>query len=244
MKKSILIFIILPLFLIHSPFKMLSQNVEDNINAKKEKLKQAKNDRLMWGIYTDIWQKAPDSLNIKSVNQGGNIQAMVDYHLFGNFSIGIGIGISSHNLYSSCWIIPERDTTSKLTGKTIFYKIPDTINFKKNKLSVTYLDLPIELRFRGKNSESAKVALGFKGGLTINNHTKYKGDEYIYGDRTTIKEKKYDNSNILNYRYGITGRIGYKWINLNIFYSLTNLFKNNKAPEMYPVSIGIMITPF
>lgn len=237
MKKILIISLIL--------LTSLAAMSQDDKNKSDEKKPLSKNDRFMWGVHTDMWQDAPDSIGIKSMNQGMSFQGMLDYPFSRNFSFAIGLGLSSHNIYSSSWLLPERDSLNKLTGKSGFYKIPtDSVSYKNNKVHITYLDIPVELRFRSNGSEGLKIALGFKAGLTINNHTKYKGDEYIYGDGTTVKEKFHNNENILNYRYGATARIGYKWINLNVFYSLTNLFKDNKGPEMYPISVGLIITPF
>lgn len=206
---------------------------------------QNKSDRFMWGIHTDLWQDASDSIGIESVNQGMSFQGMLDFPFSTKLSIAVGLGLASHNLYSSSWLMPVRDSLSRLTDKSAFYNIPtDSVSYKNNKVNVTYLEIPVEFRFRSNSSEGVKIALGFKAGLTINNHTKYKGDEYIYMDGKTIKEKVHNNEHILNYRYGATARIGYKWINLNVFYSLTNLFKDNKGPEMYPISVGFIITPF
>ncbi|MFW5974790.1 MAG: hypothetical protein ACOCQ6_01140, partial [Bacteroidota bacterium] len=72
----------------------------------------------------------------------------------------------------------------------------------------------------------------------------YKGDNFesAQGEKIKIKEKDLDNTNSL--RYGPTIRLGYKWIDLFAYYSLTPAFEENKGPEMYPVSIGISVVKF
>jgi len=239
MKKIILISM-----LILSCFSIIAQEIIPEGFSSNDNPKKGKGDRLMWGVFTDMWQEAPDSIGIKSMNQGISFHSMLDYPISQKFSFAFGIGLSSHNLYSSSIPSSELDSTSKLTGKTVFYKIPDSIGFQKNKLNVTYVDIPVEFRFRGAGNEGLKIALGFKAGVMLSNHTKYKGDAYLGSNKIEIKEKQLGNQNILNYRYGVTGRIGYKWINAHVFYSMTNLFKKDKGPDMYPVSVGLMFTPF
>jgi hypothetical protein len=53
-----------------------------------------------------------------------------------------------------------------------------------------------------------------------------------------------DVPNIEKLRYGVTARVGWKFINLMGFYSLTDLFTKDKGPEIYPISIGISLMPF
>ena len=160
-----------------------------------------------------------------------------------NFSIAYGIGISVHNLYSNC--MPSNiDSTGKPSGKTEFKAIPDSIKHQNNKISLFYADIPVEIRFRTKkSSNNFKFAVGFKIGYLLQSHIKYEGDrqDNIQG---TIKYKTYDIPNIEKLRYSVTARIGFSKYSIYGAYSLTTLFKGNKGPEMFPVSVGIAITPF
>ncbi len=205
--------------------------------------KTSKKDQLIlsFNIYSDIWQNAPDYMKIRTINQGTDICIMYNTP-FGksNFSFSAGLSIGSHNLYSDA--IPEIDTTNK----TIFSPIADSIDYSKNKLTVAYLDIPVEFRFKikNKNDKSFKIALGFKAGRLINSYTKYRGDDYLFGTDKKLNVKFQDIKNINLYRYGITGKIGYEWINIMVYYSLTNLFEKDKGPEMYPISVGISFASF
>jgi len=195
-------------------------------------------------VFTDIWQGVPDSISVKPFNLGTSL-----YVLYGdqigksNLSYAIGLGITAHNLKSNALI--EVDTSNNLSVSK-FYKIPSKVNgesisYKRNKLSVVYLDIPMELRYKTKND--MKFALGFKLGFLVGSHTKYKGDD-LDGGTESHKIKQSDVKNLESMNYGITGRIGYKWINLTGYYSLANIFKKDKGPEVYPISIGIALRPF
>jgi len=213
-----------------------------------DKSKLKKEDFLISEFFSDIWQNTPTqpaSLKPKLINRGYNAYAMLDNPIMNsNFSFAFGIGISIHNLYSNCIPTEVLDTSGKPTGVTEFLAIPDNIKYKKNKLSLFYTDIPLELRFRTKNSSNNfKIAAGFKVGYLLQSHIKYEGDRFdnIEG---TIKYKEYKIANIETLRYGVTGRIGYGRYNLNVYYALTNLFAEGKGPEMYPISVGLAVTPF
>ncbi|HPT03953.1 MAG TPA: hypothetical protein PLG86_02325, partial [Bacteroidales bacterium] len=94
-------------------------------------------------VFTDIWQGVPDSISVKPFNLGTSL-----YVLYGdqigksNLSYAIGLGITAHNLKSNALI--EVDTSNNLSVSK-FYKIPSKVNgesisYKRNKLSVVYLD--------------------------------------------------------------------------------------------------------
>ncbi len=86
--------------------------------------------------------------------------------------------------------------------------------------------------------------MGFKFGFLVRGHTKYKGDDYIDGTTQEVIIKKKKLAFMEKNRYGFTGRIGYKWLNLWGYYQLSTLFEKGKGPEMYPISVGITIIPF
>jgi hypothetical protein len=81
-------------------------------------------------------------------------------------------------------------------------------------------------------------------GFLIDSHTKYIGDDYIFDGTDRIHVKFKDVRNIEKFRYGVTARFGWKFINLTGFYSLTGLFKKGKGPDLYPISVGISFMPF
>lgn len=265
--------VILMLFCLLISVVVFGQKDEDektNTNKSKPIARLDQADRVIVDVFSDLWMNKPDDsvLSISAINRGVNTYIMRDFPMGkSNFSFAIGAGISCHNLYSNAWAVRESvadaDTTNafdyEFTGRTVFQKLPEKINttetgYKNNKLTAIYIDVPLEFRFRTKNEgQKFKASIGFKVGYLLSSHMKYRGDDiswnyspgqsWTLNSDETIKLKTYKVPNIEMYRMGPTVRIGWGWINATAYYSLTNLFKKNKGPEMYPISVGISITP-
>ncbi len=191
-------------------------------------------------VFNDFNVNIPDSLSTRFFNPGVNFSGLYD-HRFGqsDFSFAFGIGIGTHNFHNNSFV------TVDSAGVSSFQRIktlhPGT-DYDKNKISYTYFDIPLEFRLRTK--DNIRAALGFKFGFLIDSHTKYKGDDYQFGTNDYLFVKFKDVPNIQDVRYGVTARVGWKFINLTAFYSLTNVFENERGPEMYPISVGISLMPF
>jgi hypothetical protein len=194
------------------------------------------------GLYTDIMLKVPSGVKTWAINRGATVFATYNVP-FGksDYSFAIGLQISSHNIYGN-YIV---DWTS---DSTWLNKIPDSVNYKRSKMTLAYLELPIEFRFKSKTKVS--VGVGFKAGLLAGSFIKYKGDGGIETENFTLKEtgnqrvKVYGIKNLQQFTYGPTLRVGYKWFNVTGYYMLSHLFVKNKGPEMYPISVGFVLMPF
>lgn len=195
----------------------------------------------VFDVYTDIWMNVPDSIDNRLINQGINFAGLYDYRIGkSNFSFAFGAGVSCQNFYSDGMVEVDSLGVTQLRPFSSLY--PDE-SYKRTKITATYLDIPLEFRLRTK--KEIRASLGFKFGFLLESHTKFKGDDILdtgYSDQVIYKVK--DVANIENFRYGVTARFGWKFINLTGFYSLTNLFEKDKGPEMYPISIGISLMPF
>jgi hypothetical protein len=191
-------------------------------------------------LFTDIWMDKPAGMKTSAINRGFNMFFLYNIP-FGEtnltFSPGIGLGI--HNVYSNFLLVTDTTGISDFVPFKTLY--PD-LDYKKNKLTVTYFDIPFEFIY--KTRCNLRFSAGFKVGFLLQSHTKYRGDDYLNGNTDELKVKFFRLKNIDDYRYGVTARIGWKWINAYGYYSLSKLFTKNWGPEMYPVSVGISIIPF
>ena len=240
-------------------YSLSAQDKEDIKN--KETIffgKAATQDRIAVDVFTDMWimkGAAADSIDPKQINLG------VSWHykyeiLFGksNFSFAAGLGFSLHNMKSDA--IPINYTYDSsgnkvYGGSTVFTKIPlkstdgsQDINVKNNKFTAIYVDIPFEFRYRLRNN-AFKFYLGGKLGLLLGSYNTYNGDNYNEDYPTSkMRIREYAIANVNKVHYGITLRTGWKWIQVYGYYSLSHLFKKDKGPEMYPISVGLTISPY
>lgn len=195
----------------------------------KEPKNLGKSDRFVFDLFSDVWLNAPDSAKFNGFQRGVNISSFTDIP-FGksNFSLGIGIGVNCTNVFHGSDIFKDS------TGFSYFK--PKSGEFKSNKLALTYLNTPIEFRFRSKSDNIFRCAIGGRFGYLINNHNKFVAEG--------IKTKSYNISDINKLQYGLTLRVGYKFLNFYAYYGLSNLFKENKGEELSQLSFGISVIPF
>jgi hypothetical protein len=194
------------------------------------------------GLYTDIMLDMPAGIKAWAINRGATVFGTYNVP-FGksDFSFAIGLGLSSHNIFGNFFIDSNADSTT-------FLKIPDTIDYKRSKMTLVYLEIPLEFRFKSKSKVS--VGVGFKAGILAGSFSKYVGDggfetsNYILKDTGKQRVKFWGIKNLEQFTYGPTLRVGYKWINVTGYYMLSHLFTKNRGPEMYPISVGFVLMPF
>ena len=195
-----------------------------------------------FGMFTDIVMKVPSGVRTRTINQGVNVFGL--YNLgFGKspFGFSIGLGVDIHNIYGKFLVNKSGDTTKLV-------KIPDSVSYKRSKMTIVYLEVP--LQFYLKTESKVNVALGFKAGFMIGSHTKYVGNGGIETDTykstisTKVRLKSVGIPNLQQFTYGPTFRIGYRWISLDGYYMISTLFTKSHGPDMYPISVGLVLMPF
>jgi hypothetical protein len=197
---------------------------------------ESKQDRLVLDINFDNWNKRPAGVDVKGFRSRGVNIMIMDEKVFGkgNVAFAWGIGFSSQNFHTNAWY-----KESPSIDSSYFLPIPDSVKYDLYKLSLNYIDIPLELRFRTKanaKGKRLKLSAGFKLGFLINAHTKF--------DDGSTKYKEYHLKNIPDFHYGVYGRLGFGHIGVSYFYSLTKLFEDgNKGMAITPYSIGISFTP-
>jgi Outer membrane protein beta-barrel domain len=205
----------------------------------KDEIKYFARDQIIFDLNYNYWIDNESVSDQKWNSYGCGIYAM--YNLLGknsNICFSSGFGLSMENINMGTQPIDS-------AGKTLFYNIPSNIDYQKNKISLTYVDIPLEIRIRtnpNKKRKSFKIYFGGKFGYLINNHIKYIGEDFTTGK--WIKYKTYNLPNIDPFRYGLTARLGFGKLNLSGYYALNTLFNKNKSNEIYPLNIGISLFLF
>ncbi len=226
---------------------LLAQNDSLQIKPlKKIDLSNRPGDHIMVQISSDHWTGMPDSIasHQSGFSRGLNIYVMTDRPFKGDsrFSVGLGIGVGSSNIFFKKMNVDVKATSARLP----FTAIDSTNHFKKYKLSMSYLEIPVELRFSSNpagGSKSWKIAIGGKVGTLINLHTKGK-DLQDKNNKTInsyiVKEnnKKYFNGT----RLMGTARIGYGIFSLFGAYQLNNILKEGAGPDMKLYQVGITMS--
>ncbi len=146
------------------------------------------------------------------------------------FTTGAGLSYNNYRFQKNISLIPD---TSKL------WYTKDTINYKKNKLTVSYLTVPVLLTFNSHKyvRKAFHISAGALISYKLGSHTKR-----VYEvDKEKKKEKTWDDFNINPFRTDATLRIGYREVTVFANYALTQLFKSNSGPELHPWTFGIAL---
>ena len=218
--QVLLVFVLLITFSANINAQMISESAKKKVTVGAD-------------VFTDIWMNVPSDISTRTINQGANVFIMYNLALSEKVTtFAVGLGFSNHNMYGDFTIEDIK------ADPIVFVPIPSNVVYQRSKMAYTSLDLPVELKFRFDND--VKIGLGFKLGWIIDSKTKYVGD--IDGTEHKIKDIKIENMQTFN--YGATFRIGYKFFNLFANYQISKVFEDGKGPDIYPISVGITITPF
>jgi len=203
-------------------------------------------DHLMFQLNTNYWAGMPDSIadHKKGLSRGLNVYLMLNKPFKSNpqYSVAFGLGVGTTNMYFKNYNIDIKSTAAKLP----FTSLDSTDRFKKYKLSVAYLELPLELRFvknPERESKSFKAAIGIKLGTVLNVHTKGKILQNKNGNTLNNYIEKESNRHFFNStKVAATARIGYGNFSLYGGYQFTNLLKDGVGPEIHPFEIGLTLS--
>ena len=191
----------------------------------------------------DIWQEMPEAVGRKGFNRSSSFFGTYNFRLSkSNFYLCPGLGFNFRNIYGKALL--QRDT---LTG-IAFFPVPGETSYKKAKTGLSYIELPVDLRFSHKRFQAG---IGIKVSCNIGVMSKYKGEQFAedgiagsYSVGSNIKEKWMQIPSAERFQFGTQVRIGYSWIHAYGYYSFSKVFKSNTGIDMYPISVGISVMPF
>lgn len=203
-------------------------------------------DHLMVQFSSDHWSGMPDSISShqSGFSRGFNAYLMLDkpFRSSPKFSIGLGIGIGTSNIFFKKMNVDIKSTAAKLP----FTAVDSANHFKKYKLSLSYVEIPLEFRFSSNplySDKSWKVAIGGKVGTIVNAHTK--GKELQSKNNTSVNDytQKENNKKYFNgTRFMGTARVGYGIISIFGAYQLNNILKDVAGPPMKLYQVGITLS--
>lgn len=208
-------------------------------NEVEKKFQKFSKDRFAFDFIFSNWiYKNSDpritggNLNPKWYSRGVNIYFSWDFRIKkSRVSIAPGIGYSCSNIYSRHGLV-EDSTGSSLVA------LSNPGDYKVNKISLQYVDIPVELRIKtnpDKFDNCWKFAVGFKAGIRVDAHTKQKTK--INNVTKVNVERRFPDFNLL--RFGPMIRIGYASFNITAYYGVLDVFKKDKGPKANEFAVGI-----
>ena len=225
-------------------FVGLNLSAQDSTSLQKtEKIKKTfeseGKDRLFLVLNHDnLFHQETNGFKTQWYSRGIGAYFMWDFQIKkSKFSVAPGVGYNFAAYYHNARM---QEDTSGISFPTI-YDLKEDETFKRARLAVHYIEVPIELRFRHKfkTNMSFKLAVGIKGSFKVSSTSKTveegPNDYFKHYNTTNFKD-------INNFRVGPTLRVGYGPVNFLAYYNLMPLFKKGKGPVMTPFSIGIAFT--
>lgn len=146
---------------------------------------------------------------------------------------GLGLQLQSYRLEKSTTI--ERLENGRIEPQNLTFD-----QNQKSKLSIVSLTIPLLAEFQipvKHYKNRIYFSGGFYGGLRIGSHTKIK--YRLEGKKEKLKTP--GHYSLQDFKYGFMFRAGYRRVNAFATYDLVPLFRQNKGPELTPVTIGITL---
>lgn len=162
------------------------------------------------------------------------------FGIFGNkFGFVTGLGLRWNNYRFSNNIVLSPDSTA-------IYGYSDQTSgraYEKSKLTAWYLTMPLMFELqsnRHHDANSFHLTAGVIAGVRMGSHTK---QIYTINGSGNHKPKIYDDFHLQPFILDATVRVGWGPLNLYGTYSIIEMFRNDRGPELYPFTIGIIL-PF
>ncbi len=132
----------------------------------------------------------------------------------------------------------EKNVDVMANADSIYALNNTTVNYSKNVLRSTYVQIPLLLEFNSNKDESKNwhLSLGVVGGVRIASSWKTKWEV----DGKPLKARTKDDFNFNSLSANAYAQIGYGNVGMFVQYGLTNVFRADKGPELSPVSGGLI----
>jgi Outer membrane protein beta-barrel domain len=191
-------------------------------------------DQFYVNITYNALNNKPKDVFQNSFSTGINIGFLRDFPINKKrtFAIAPGLGLSYNNYKENLLI-------DNLNGSLNYNTIPTGASYDKNKLSLYFIDFPIEFRWRTSTFDSHKfyrVYAGFKVSYLFLSQSRYIDSNQSF--------KVDNNSDLDRFHYGVYLSTGYNSVNIYGYYGLNNFFKNGiingESIKLSTVNFGLI----
>lgn len=154
-----------------------------------------------------------------------------------HWGIGYGLGVSTSAWYTNLNIKSSPNSTD-----FTYQYLPADSSYNSNKFSASYIDIPIEFRYRSKSNSYGQYFRFYFGGLIG-----YKFNSYSHFRNNDYSLKYYRINDMARWHYGVFVRTGFWLFNLYAYYGINGVFsdiKNGPAglDKMRSLSLGLSIS--
>ncbi|MGL2962386.1 porin family protein [Flavobacterium sp. RSB2_4_14] len=180
-------------------------------------------------------KKTPDGFSQNKFSTGLAFGFLRDMPINKDRTIAIAAGLGyTFSAYNQNLVINTVD------GNNFYSIIGTDVVYSKDKLTLHFVDLPIEFRWRTSTPESHKfwrIYTGIK--LSYLFYDTYKFES------TTANIKSSGNTDLNAFHYGAYASVGWNTWNIYMYYGFNPLFKSSakiddKSIEMSTLNIGLM----
>jgi hypothetical protein len=137
----------------------------------------------------------------------------------------------------------EKDHILKANTDYLEASLDTTVNYKKNKLTDVYFQIPLLFQFdtkKIKKNNTFHMLFGVVGGVRVSSWSKQK---YEFNDSKS-ERKTWDDFNLSPFRWSAMVKLGYGPVNLFATYQLNQMFQPNHGPQLYPFTVGVTLLGF
>ncbi len=158
------------------------------------------------------------------------------YKKYIQLSTGIGFQFNNLSFENKTRLNADSSYTHGIIDSSNVY------GYNKNRFKQTYVTVPLLLNFNtsSKLKKNVHFTCGVVGKYLLT--SKSKQALTLNGDNYTFKRK--DGYNLNPFQFDAYASVGYRNFTLYAQYALTEMFKANKGPQVYPFSAGIRIISF
>jgi len=190
-------------------------------------------DQFYFGLTYNKLQNTPSGLSQNKFSSGITVGFLRDMPInkARTWAIALGLGYSLNN-YNDNLFIDDSDAEN-------LYFTDANVTFDKNKLSLHYVDMPLEIRWRNSTPESHKfwrIYTGFKVSYLFYDRYKFTNSE----GKILIK----GNKDLNKIQYGTYVAMGWNTWNFYAYYGLNPMFKSAKISgkqlDMNTLNLGLM----
>jgi hypothetical protein len=226
MRRVVLIFLLFTC-LVHA-----QQDTIPNFEALDAKYRE---DQFYLSVTYNVWQNRPDGVRQNKFSPGMSVGFLRDMPVNKNrtWAIAAGIGYAFNNFSHNIFMDPNENAVD-------YNLLASDLNFNKNKVTLHYLECPLEIRWRTSTPESHKfwrIYTGFKVSYLF-------ADQYKFdtgSDSFVIRS----NKDLNKWQYGGYICTGYNTWNFYLYYAFNPIFKSAQLTDgpnlsMQTLQLGLL----